>query len=76
MQTLFLSVDTEHYIAKPIYNLILCFVCNKDVNLGLMRVKVLLVFNAIDWYDGWSFGAGALWTKGTLNLMKICSLFC
>ena len=41
LQTLFISMDSCHYIAKPIYNLILCMVCRKDVNLGLVRTKVL-----------------------------------
>ena len=37
LQTLFISIDNAYYIAKPIFNLILCFVCKKDVNLGLIK---------------------------------------
>ena len=40
LQTLFISTDQMHYIAKPVFNLILCFICTKDVNLGLVRSKV------------------------------------
>ncbi len=40
LQTLFISTDNMHYIAKPVFNLILCFICTKDVNLGLVRAKV------------------------------------
>ena len=40
LQTLFISTDNVQYVAKPIYNLILCFICNKDVNLGLIKSKV------------------------------------
>ena len=43
LQTLFISTDSMHYIAKPVYNLILCFICTKDVNLGLVRSKVCLI---------------------------------
>ena len=42
LQTLFISTDQMHYIAKPVFNLILCFICTKDVNLGLVRSKVTL----------------------------------
>ena len=45
LQTLFISTDNLHYVAKPIYNLILCFICNKDVNLGLVRTKVRLLIS-------------------------------
>ena len=40
LQTLFISTDQYHYIAKPVYNLILCFICSKEVNVGLARTKV------------------------------------
>lgn len=35
-----LEHDTQSYIARPIYNLILCFVCEKKANLGLVRCKI------------------------------------
>jgi hypothetical protein len=28
------------YVAKPIFGLVLCFICEPDVNLGLIRTKV------------------------------------
>ena len=40
LQTLFISTDSVHYVAKPVYNLILCFICSKDANLGLIRSKL------------------------------------
>ncbi|TNV75226.1 hypothetical protein FGO68_gene16063 [Halteria grandinella] len=40
LQTLFISTDHVQYIAKPVYNLILCFICSKDANLGLIRSKL------------------------------------
>jgi len=35
-----LEHDSQSYIARPIYNLILCFVCDKKANLGLVRCKI------------------------------------
>lgn len=43
LETLFISIDNVHYVAKPIYNLILCFICKKDVNLGLINSKVTIL---------------------------------
>ena len=40
LQTIFITTDSYHYIAKPVYDLILCFICSKDVNTGLVRSKV------------------------------------
>ena len=40
LQTLFITTDNIHYVAKPVCNLILCFICQKDVNLGLVRSKL------------------------------------
>ncbi|CDW73375.1 UNKNOWN [Stylonychia lemnae] len=40
LQTLFITTDNVQYVAKPIYNLILCFICTKDVNLGLIKSKL------------------------------------
>ncbi len=40
LQTLFISTDQMHYVAKPVFNLILCFICTNDVNLGLVRSKL------------------------------------
>ena len=40
LQTIFVSTDHLHYVAKPVFNLILCFICAKDVNLGLVKSKV------------------------------------
>ena len=42
LQALFISMDNGHYVAKPIYDLILCIICKKDVNLGLIKSKVTL----------------------------------
>ena len=41
LQTLFISMDSMHYVAKPVYNLILCFICQRNVNLGLIKSKVI-----------------------------------
>ena len=40
LQALFIQHDEAIYIAKPIYSLVLCFVCKKDANLGLVRTKL------------------------------------
>ena len=40
LQALFMSTDNVQYVARPINNLILCFICQKDVNLGLIKSKV------------------------------------
>jgi hypothetical protein len=40
LQAIFIQHDDALYVAKPIYSLILCFVCDKDANLGLVRTKV------------------------------------
>jgi hypothetical protein len=42
-----------HYVAKPIYNLILCFICKKEINLGLIKFKVGDVLGIVKMYiDG------------------------
>ena len=40
MQAIFIQHDQALYVAKPIFSLILCFVCDSDANLGLIRSKV------------------------------------
>ena len=40
LQALFIQHDSALYVAKPIYSLILCFVCKSDANLGFVRSKV------------------------------------
>lgn len=58
LQTLFITTDQVQYVAKPIFNLILCFICSREVNLGLVKSKVRF-FNEIDGVvgcDGRVFG--------------------
>lgn len=40
MQAIFIQHDQALYVAKPIFSLVLCFVCDADANLGLIRTKV------------------------------------
>lgn len=40
LRYLILEHDSQTYVARPLYNLILCFVCDKKANLGLIRGKV------------------------------------
>jgi len=39
-KAIFLSTDNGHMVAKPVYNLLLCIICESDANLGLIRTKV------------------------------------
>lgn len=41
-------MDSGYYIAKPIYNMILCMVCEKDINLGLVRTKIDLLGESLE----------------------------
>ncbi len=43
MKFLVLEHDTLSFVARPVYNLILCFVCDKNATLGLIRHKVDLM---------------------------------
>ena len=47
LQALFIQHDEALYVAKPIYSLVLCFVCNKDANLGLIQSKVHMMSEAL-----------------------------
>ena len=47
LQALFIQHDEALYVAKPIYSLVLCFVCSKDANLGLIRSKVQMMSEAL-----------------------------
>jgi hypothetical protein len=40
LQAIFIQHDQALYAAKPIFGLVLCFVCEPDANLGLIRTKV------------------------------------
>lgn len=35
-----IEIDNKTFVARPVFNFILCFVCKKEVNLGLIRSKV------------------------------------
>ncbi len=48
LKTLFITTDNLHYVAKPVYNLILCFICQKDVNLGLVRSKLDVIGECLE----------------------------
>ena len=39
LQMLFLQHDHALYIAQPIYNTVLCFICDKEANFGIVRTK-------------------------------------
>ena len=47
LQALFIQHDEAIYLAKPIYSLVLCFVCQKDANLGLIRSKLQIMSEAL-----------------------------
>ena len=40
--------DSLSFVARPVYNLILCFVCDKEANLGLVRSKVEVMGKQLD----------------------------
>ena len=40
LKYLILEIDSKTFIARPVYNLILCFVCDKQANTGLVRNKI------------------------------------
>ena len=40
--------DSLSFVARPVYNLILCFVCDKEANLGMVRSKVELMGKQLD----------------------------
>ena len=46
LQALFIQHDGALYVAKPVHSLILCFVCQRDANLGLIRSKVQMMSEA------------------------------
>ena len=48
LQALFIQHDEALYVAKPIFSLVLCFVCQKDANLGLVRGKVQMMSEALE----------------------------
>ena len=48
LQALFIQHDEALYVAKPIYSLVLCFVCQRDANLGLIRSKVDMMSQALE----------------------------
>ena len=48
LQALFIQHDSALYVAKPIYSLVLCFVCKQDANLGLIRSKVEVMSSSLE----------------------------
>lgn len=40
LQCLFIAHDEAMYVAKPIFSLVLCFICAPNAPLGLVRAKV------------------------------------
>ena len=48
LQALFIQHDGATYVAKPIYSLVLCFVCEKDANVGLIRSKVQVMSEILE----------------------------
>lgn len=43
LKYLILEHDSLSFVARPVYNLVLCFVCDKVANIGLIRNKVELM---------------------------------
>lgn len=35
-----IEIDDKNFIARPVFNFVLCFVCGKEASLGLVRNKV------------------------------------
>ena len=48
LQSLFIQHDAALYVARPVHGLILCFVCHRDANLGLIRSKVQMMSEALE----------------------------
>ena len=48
LQALFIQHDGALYVAKPVHSLVLCFVCHRDANLGLIRSKVQMMSEALE----------------------------
>ena len=48
LQAIFIQHDEALYVAKPIFSLVLCFICQKDANLGLVRSKVQMMSEALE----------------------------
>lgn len=40
LRVLIIEHDQNTFVARPIFNLVLCFVCDKEANLGMIRRKV------------------------------------
>ncbi len=43
LKLLILEQNELSFVARPVFNLILCFVCDKQASLGLIRSKVELM---------------------------------
>lgn len=43
-----LSTDNGHLIAKPVYNLILCIICESDACLGLIKTKIDILAEGLE----------------------------
>ena len=48
LQSLIIQHDNAMYVTKPIYGLILCFVCAKDANLGLISNKIKIMSETLE----------------------------
>ena len=48
LQSLFIQHDEAIYVTKPVYSLILCFVCAKDANLGLISSKIQVMSETLE----------------------------
>ena len=40
LECLLIQHDGANILAKPIFNLVLCFVCDRTANLGIVRAKI------------------------------------
>lgn len=43
-----IEIDNKSFIARPVFNFVLCFVCSKEANLGLVRSKVEMLAQQLE----------------------------
>lgn len=47
LKALFIQHDGALYVAQPVHSLVLCFICARDSNLGMVRSKVKMMSSAL-----------------------------
>ena len=48
LQALYIQHDEGMYVARHIYSLVLCFICHKDANLGMINNKVKVMSDLLE----------------------------